>query len=244
MSKQTFTRKEVQELLHSLNLIEIYISPFGADGVIKNWEVAKEKENPKEYPTGILSIETNIGGVEYETAIKIFPTVSYQEWCRSSLEDYHGKIKSVRNSSGEIFAVGDNTDHGKIESFSVYEIFLMCTTRADVDERIKRETMPIDDVHPIKTFTTEDQKEITFGRYYFLAGKGQGCQANNGQFSNNEGIERAMKDWYIFESVDRRNEYIEMNKKVYSKQEILDSMIQSPLSAKHTTWVDMDKLGL
>ncbi len=166
MSEKEFiwTDQKVKEFLHFrfMRTPTKVIEPYDISiEEFKSQHMAKEK-----YPDGIISFGVTdkkvVGGNDIITR-QSYTNLNYQDWCWMHLNSNNKySIHSVRNSAGEVLTVGDKTNEGKIERFSI-----MTATIDNISESSSGKDglfcwtdgfaswKNIDYIHPLKTETVQ-----------------------------------------------------------------------------------------
>jgi len=193
----------------------------------------KEQYQEFVYPINIL--EFKIG-----TAIANQKNISlnYQQWCKYHL-DNKAIIWQVLNNAGEQLTVGDTTNFGKIESFEIVNGLL----QVDVEERFEI-LRSVDEVHPVKTFKTEDGYEIENNYLVYLVYPDLTIAVDNldiVRFTD-------LKNTKEFKEKKNAENYCDLNKKRFSKQDILNAQPDDGKQMQHRITnnmvIDMNKLGI
>ncbi len=212
--KNTYSREEAKQIFYAAR------TGFGIYKDFEDFEMCqeskraeKEKQKDAIYPQGILSFNHN-HGIQMFNESMWSNFGGYNQWVRESLAA-GSKIQIVKNSLGEVLTVGDMTNFGKIESFGIYPNSI----RVDLSVKGQECAKHFDAVHPAKAFVTEDGYKIE-----------DGCLVTLVYPDFNTGLDHLdtvrfpdYKNTKVFAKKDNATKYIDLNKKVYSKQDILNA---------------------
>lgn len=194
----------------------------------------KHKYSPKKnkYPEGILSFKRNIQNSDPNFADVAFfdkASVPYVEWIQRCFNDSM-HILTVKNSSGEILTVGDETNFGKIFCFKIFEDQILVGTKKErTAEEFFRDIKTIgitivdspvsqnmNDVHPVKSaeknkYRTEDGFDIAEGFWTVSDFKLGAFYEDMPAFF--------IKDSLLFHDQKAAEKYIDDNRPLFSKIE-------------------------
>lgn len=205
----------------------------------------------KQYPHGILEFRnTDENSVLYDT-IDTIGKAEYQNWVKNRLGE-NLSIWAVKNKNGEILRVGDETDWFNKAQIQSLEIITSSKVgmklEKDLDllfvrfmRHIYPNPLPIDCVHyPTKKFKTEDSFDVVDGELIYLVYP----DMSSGSDSFNSKLE--YKKTKVFKHKENADKYYGMNRKQFSKQDILDS-IDGDVSHENSRGIiviNKHKLGL
>ncbi len=216
--------------------------------------LAREKEK---YPEGILVFKDYYKHYIFHYYEKQKPFQSYQEFCSYHLKSGAKQdiIWQVRNGMCEILTVGDNarthnegydgyTDIGVIKSFHINSIdnTLSCVTNTS----LKDSGYKVSYTHPAqppepKTFITEDGFEVDIDDTVYCVNKKLNLWKDNfyKELPNHEG------KIHVFKELENAKKFVDLNKPLYSKQQILDSQEKLlSLGSNNLIIIDKQKLRL
>ncbi len=186
------------------------------------------------YPEGILAFDCGGGNLMYFGQIQtlvfneeirsqvIEYSTDYQSWVNSHLYKKH-PIKQVKNKLGEVLTVGSNTDIGVIQSFVLTpdgRIGIFASERPTV-------YLDMNLVHHAQTtYKTADGYEISHNKVYHLISK-DNFKLTTSVWGDNF-YDPIYEKYLVFENIKNAEAYIDLNKKQYSKQNILDAVCEPP----------------
>ncbi len=228
--KESYSREEVKQIWYAArDTMYRTIKGDMEHQTFEDWEKSKEQV----YPEGILSLTY---GENSDFSFENTNNVSYQNWIDTHLFRGHqkAKIKSVRNSAGELLTVGDMVEWSrgperlfKINGFHINDNNGIV---ADVDINDVHDVVYINSLHPApkkETPKTEDGYDIKpdGATYYKVNNVFQLCEYTR---VNSESIlENLMHEGKVFYRKGNAEKYIDLNKPRFSKQQIINAIIDA-----------------